>query len=62
VVWRSARFSAGPPIVGGGAVWTFDQDSGTLLAFDPANGGSAAGSKSVRPPTTPPPPPPVVWS
>jgi polyvinyl alcohol dehydrogenase (cytochrome) len=38
VAWRRARFNAGPPIVAGGAVWTLDQDSGTLLAFDPANG------------------------
>jgi outer membrane protein assembly factor BamB len=38
VAWRSARFNAGPPIVAGGAVWTLDQDSGTLLAFDPADG------------------------
>jgi outer membrane protein assembly factor BamB len=38
VAWRSARFNAGPPIVAGGAVWTLDQDNGTLLAFDPANG------------------------
>jgi hypothetical protein len=38
VAWRSARFNAGPPIVAGGAVWTLDQDSGTLLAFDPASG------------------------
>jgi outer membrane protein assembly factor BamB len=38
VAWRSARFNAGPPIVAGGAVWTLDQDSGTLLAFDPVDG------------------------
>jgi outer membrane protein assembly factor BamB len=38
VAWRSARFNAGPPIVAGGAVWTLDQDSGVLFAFDPATG------------------------
>jgi outer membrane protein assembly factor BamB len=38
VAWRSARFNAGPPIVAGGAVWTLDQQTGTLLAFDPATG------------------------
>jgi outer membrane protein assembly factor BamB len=38
VAWRSAHFNAGPPIVAGGAVWTLDQDSGTLFAFDLATG------------------------
>lgn len=38
VAWRSAHFDAGPPIVAGGAVWTLDQDSGRLLAFDSATG------------------------
>ena len=38
VAWRSARFNAGPPIVAGGAVWTLDQETGTLLAFDPTTG------------------------
>jgi hypothetical protein len=38
VAWRSARFNAGPPIVAGGAVWTLDQETATLLAFDPATG------------------------
>jgi outer membrane protein assembly factor BamB len=38
VAWRSARFNAGPPIIAGGAVWTLDQESGTLLALDPVNG------------------------
>jgi outer membrane protein assembly factor BamB len=38
VAWRSARFNAGPPIIAAGAVWTLDQDTGTLLAFDPATG------------------------
>jgi outer membrane protein assembly factor BamB len=38
VAWRSTRFNAGPPIVAGGAVWTLNQDTGILLAFDPATG------------------------
>lgn len=38
VAWRSAPFNAGPPIVAGGAVWTLDQETGTLFAFDPATG------------------------
>jgi outer membrane protein assembly factor BamB len=38
VAWRSTRFNAGPPIIAGGAVWTLDQETGTLLAFDPTTG------------------------
>jgi outer membrane protein assembly factor BamB len=36
--WKSDSFSAGPPIIAGGAVWSIDTDSGTLTAFAPGNG------------------------
>jgi outer membrane protein assembly factor BamB len=34
VSWRADGFQAGSPVVAGGAVWTVDFDSGTLLGFD----------------------------
>jgi outer membrane protein assembly factor BamB len=31
--WKSDSFNAGPPIIAGGAVWTIDIDSGSLMAL-----------------------------
>jgi len=42
VAWRQTGFSAGPPIVAGGAVWTIDRSGGTLHAYDPATGRDMA--------------------
>jgi outer membrane protein assembly factor BamB len=36
--WHSESFTAGPPIVAGGLVWTIDIDAGTLLGFDESSG------------------------
>ncbi len=36
--WRSDSFTAGPPIIAGGAVWSIDTDSGSLTAFAPDSG------------------------
>jgi hypothetical protein len=36
--WKSDSFNAGPPIVAGGAVWTIDIDSATLMALAPDSG------------------------
>jgi outer membrane protein assembly factor BamB len=36
--WTSTVSGAGPPVVGGGAVWTEDWNAGTLSAVDPATG------------------------
>jgi outer membrane protein assembly factor BamB len=36
--WRSDSFNAGPPILAGGAVWTIDIDSSTLMALAPDSG------------------------
>ena len=36
--WRSASFTAGPPIVTGGRVWTIDTGSGTLYELDARSG------------------------
>jgi outer membrane protein assembly factor BamB len=38
VAWQASGFQAGTPLVAGGAVWTVDYDSGTLLAFDARTG------------------------
>jgi outer membrane protein assembly factor BamB len=38
VAWRSNSFNAGPPIIAGGAVWSIDTGSGTLMAFAPDSG------------------------
>lgn len=40
--WRAGGFSAGPPIVAGGAVWSIDRDSGRLRGFDPGSGRQVA--------------------
>jgi outer membrane protein assembly factor BamB len=38
IAWTAKGFSAGPPIVAGGAVWSLDTGSGQLRALDPATG------------------------
>jgi len=38
-LWRSPSFSAGPPIVTGGVVWTLDTSNGTLRGYN-ANTGA----------------------
>jgi len=38
VNWNRTGFDAGSPIVTGGAVWTIDQNTGMLYAFDASNG------------------------
>jgi outer membrane protein assembly factor BamB len=42
VGWHTASGANGPPVVGGGAVWSLDLASGKLLAIDPATGESRA--------------------
>jgi outer membrane protein assembly factor BamB len=37
--WRSPGFSAGPPIVTGGTVWTLDTSVGTLYGYTVTTGG-----------------------
>jgi outer membrane protein assembly factor BamB len=37
-LWNVTGFFAGPPIVAGGAVWTFDIFNGTLFALNPQTG------------------------
>jgi outer membrane protein assembly factor BamB len=41
VAWRTERFSAGPPIVAGGLVWTVDENERALIGFDQADGSRA---------------------
>ena len=38
VAWHAGGFSAGPPIVAGGAVWSIDRGGGELSAFDAGSG------------------------
>ena len=38
VRWRGPAAAEGSPVLGGGAVWVADWDSGTLYQLDPANG------------------------
>ncbi len=40
VRWHADDALAGSPVVGGGRVWTLDQDGGVLHALDPATGRS----------------------
>jgi polyvinyl alcohol dehydrogenase (cytochrome) len=40
--WRGPATSNGPPVVGGGAVWSVNRDSGTVLALNPATGAVRA--------------------
>jgi hypothetical protein len=46
IAWRSPSFTAGPPVVAGGQVWSIDTGSGQLLAFN-----SVSGAAQI-PPTT----------
>jgi polyvinyl alcohol dehydrogenase (cytochrome) len=41
-LWNTTGFFAGPPIVAGGAVWTFDIYNGTLFALSPLTGATIA--------------------
>ena len=41
-LWHAASGVAGSPVVGGGRVWSLDQDAGVLHALDPATGSSRA--------------------
>jgi outer membrane protein assembly factor BamB len=36
--WRGPAAATGPPVVGGGAVYSIDRDTGTLYALDPVDG------------------------
>ena len=38
VAWHTATGASGPPVVGGGAVWSIDTGSGTLFALDARSG------------------------
>ena len=38
IAWTSSASGEGPPVVGGGAVWTEAWDAGTLSGVDPATG------------------------
>jgi outer membrane protein assembly factor BamB len=40
VLWHAEQSLAGSPVVGGGRVWTLDQDAGVLHALDPGTGSS----------------------
>ncbi len=40
--WRGPSAAKGPPVLGGGAVFSVDPDSGTVLALDPATGAVRA--------------------
>jgi outer membrane protein assembly factor BamB len=42
VGWRTATGAGGPPVVGGGAVWSLNIDQGKLYALDPKTGGALA--------------------
>ena len=42
VLWHASESIAGSPVIGGGRVWTLDQDGGVLHALDPATGRSTA--------------------
>lgn len=46
VGWRTSTGAGGPPVFGGGAVWSLNIGRGTLFALDP-NTGAAVGSVSV---------------
>jgi hypothetical protein len=40
VLWHAGGSIAGSPVLGGGRVWTLDQDAGVLHALDPGSGAS----------------------
>ncbi|MGZ6273638.1 MAG: outer membrane protein assembly factor BamB family protein [Candidatus Limnocylindrales bacterium] len=42
VGWRTATGAGGPPVVGGGAVWSLNIEGGKLYALDPKTGGALA--------------------
>jgi outer membrane protein assembly factor BamB len=42
VIWHAADSIAGSPVVGGGRVWSLDQQGGVLHALDPSSGSSVA--------------------
>jgi outer membrane protein assembly factor BamB len=42
VVWRAGVGADGPPVVGDGAVWSLDIESGELWSLDPATGAGLA--------------------
>jgi outer membrane protein assembly factor BamB len=44
--WRTSTGAGGPPVVGGGAVWSLNTADGVLFAIDP-NTGATLGSISV---------------
>ncbi len=45
-LWKTPTGSNGPPVIGGGAVWTVKTATGTLYALNPAT-GAAIGSVAV---------------
>lgn len=49
VAWSGPSFSAGPPIIAGGAVWTVDLDAGRLVALDGASGRQRYAAGIPRP-------------
>ena len=48
VLWRTPAGANGPPVVGGGSVWSLDLAAGVLYRLDPAT-GSARGEVAVGP-------------
>ncbi|HEY2428586.1 MAG TPA: PQQ-binding-like beta-propeller repeat protein, partial [Acidimicrobiales bacterium] len=46
--WTSVGPGDGPPVVGGGAVWSEDWQGGTLYAYDPATGRTLASFPTGR--------------
>ena len=40
--WRTSTGAGGPPVVGGGAVWSLNIDQGKLFALDPGTGATLA--------------------
>jgi outer membrane protein assembly factor BamB len=42
VGWKTSTGAGGPPVVGGGAVWSCNIDNGKLFALDPATGVTLA--------------------
>jgi hypothetical protein len=47
VGWQSASGASGPPVVGGGAVWSIDLARGELVALAPSTGQSLAGGECI---------------
>jgi outer membrane protein assembly factor BamB len=42
VLWHADEAIAGSPVIGGGRIWSLDQNAGILHALDPATGHSTA--------------------